>query len=286
MATSQSNQEATALLQWNCRSFKGKAGALQQYLNTLNPQPDVIAVQETNGPTKLPGYITYEDPSKKATATLVRNKIAATQHLTPQRGCEHTLLEILTPSTKQKSNLFVLNIYCRPSTKKPEIQSTIQDALSLAGQRPLLILGDFNAPHQLWGYKFNTKKGRSVVSAIEQHNLTLLNDPLTTTRTGTSTSRDTCPDLSLLAGQLDVTWTCSQMNLGSDHDIIHLLIRNKNYKARIGSARITNWDAFRKAFKNTPSDPNQPFAAWIDSLLHEVRAHTSNHSSNISDPKR
>lgn len=67
----------------DCHSFKSKAGALQQYLNTLDPKPDIIAVQETNGPTKLPGYITYEDPSKKAAATLVRNKIADTQHLTP-----------------------------------------------------------------------------------------------------------------------------------------------------------------------------------------------------------
>lgn len=73
------------------------------------------------------------------------------------------------------------------------------------------------------------------------------------------------------------------MNLGSDHDIIHLFIRNKNYKAHIGSTRITNWDAFRKAFKNPP-EPNQPFAEWIDSLLHEVKAHTQTIAATYQTP--
>ncbi|KAG0439500.1 hypothetical protein HPB47_016620 [Ixodes persulcatus] len=42
----------------------------------------------------LAGYITYTDPSEKGNAILVCNNVAATQHVTAQRGCEHTLIEI------------------------------------------------------------------------------------------------------------------------------------------------------------------------------------------------
>ncbi|KAH7959267.1 hypothetical protein HPB49_009774 [Dermacentor silvarum] len=66
---------------------------------------------------------------------------------------------------------------------------TIQDAVSKAGARLLLVLGDFNAPHMTWGYRFCSKRGRELAHLIEQHNLTLLNEPDTPTRMGTSTTR-------------------------------------------------------------------------------------------------
>ncbi|XP_037579698.1 uncharacterized protein LOC119462422 [Dermacentor silvarum] len=123
---------------------------------------------------------------------------------------------------------------------------TIQDAVSKAGSRPLLVLGDFNAPHTTWGYRFCSKRGRELAHLIEQHNLTLLNEPDTPTRMGTSTTRDTTPDLSLLMGTLDASWQNVGTNLGSDHDVIRITIRGPTLKVKTGTARITNWDKLRK----------------------------------------
>ncbi|KAH7953635.1 hypothetical protein HPB49_010781 [Dermacentor silvarum] len=123
---------------------------------------------------------------------------------------------------------------------------TIQDAVSKAGSRPLLVLGDFNAPHTTWGYRFCSKRGRELAHLIEQHNLTLLNEPDTPTRMGTSTTRDTTPDLSLLMGTLDASWQNMGINLGSDHDVIRITIRGPTLKVKTGTARITNWDKLRK----------------------------------------
>lgn len=104
MTQRNNNQDATAVIQWNCRGIRDKMGALQQYLETLNPQPEIIALQETNGPARLPGFITYADPSGKSTAILVKGSIAAVQHLTSQKGCEHTLVEIIPRTTKNAKN--------------------------------------------------------------------------------------------------------------------------------------------------------------------------------------
>lgn len=289
--TTQSNNRtnATVVLQWNCRGIKDKQGVLQQYVSSLDPQPEIIALQETNSNPCLPGYITYADPTKKSTAILVKGCVAAAQHLTQQKDCAHTFVEILSQSTKKKSNLFVINMYCRPSNKQPGIREVIREALSIANNSPLLIVGDFNAPHQLWGYTHNSKKGKAIVESIEQEHLTLLNDPETPTRTGTSVSRDTSPDLTLLAGTLDITWTNTQNNLGSDHDVIHLLIKDKNYKAQIGSAHITNWDRFRQDRLTRDLDSNISYEELMQGALRDAQAHTqtvvTSYRIPYADPK-
>ncbi|XP_040072031.2 uncharacterized protein LOC120844346 [Ixodes scapularis] len=268
------NTNDTVALQWNCRGIKDKQGALQQYVSSLDPQPEIVALHETNRSPHLPGHAAYADPTEKSTAILIKGCIAAMQHLTTQKDCEHTLVEIISKSTKKKSNLFILNMYCRPSRKQPGIREVIREALFIAKDSPLLIVGDFNAPHRLWGYTHNSKKGKAIVESIEQEHLTLLNDPQTPTRTGTSVSRDTSPDLTLLAGTLDITWTNTQDSLGSDHDIIHILIKDKSYKAHIGSARITNWDNFRKDRNSQNLDQNLSYEELIQEALKDSETHT------------
>ncbi|KAH9380391.1 hypothetical protein HPB48_017614 [Haemaphysalis longicornis] len=179
------------------------------------------------------------------TAILVENRIAATQHLTAQAGCEHTLVEIHAQEIGSKSNIFIMSVYCRPSQKQYEFDRVVLDAKRLARTRPLLILGDFNAPHTLWGYRFQSKRGKALVKTMEALDITLLNEPGVPTRRGNSASRDTTPDLSWLSGSLDVTWKCEDEDLGSDHRVITLTVRGPDFRAKLGTAHITDWDKMR-----------------------------------------
>ncbi|CAN7995406.1 unnamed protein product [Ixodes hexagonus] len=122
------NLKKTVIWQWNCRSFANKKGELVQYYQHSTIKPDIILIQEPNGKAKLPGFISYEDPTGRGTATLVKNNIAATHHITAQRGLEpgtqtgnitvrpcleHTLIEVHPKSTKeQEGGLFLINCYC------------------------------------------------------------------------------------------------------------------------------------------------------------------------------
>ncbi|XP_077535785.1 uncharacterized protein LOC144148061 [Haemaphysalis longicornis] len=130
--------------------------------------------------------------------------------------------------------------------KKYEFDRIVSQAKGLAGTRPLLILGDFNAPHTTWGYKFQSKRGKSLAKAMEDHKMALLNEPDVPTRRGNSAARDTTPDLSWLSGTLDVTWRSEEADLGSDHSVIRITIRGSRYRAVLGTARITDWDKMRK----------------------------------------
>lgn len=70
--------ETTIFYQWNCRGIKNKSAELQLHIESLDQKPDVIALQETRGRPRIPGYVTYTDPSKEGTAVLVRSNVAAT----------------------------------------------------------------------------------------------------------------------------------------------------------------------------------------------------------------
>lgn len=238
--------ETTVIYQWNCRGIRNKEAELMLYIDGQDNKPDVIALQETNGKPRLPGYVTYTDPTENGTAVLVRSNVAATQHVTAQGGCEHTLVEIHAREIGSAGNLFVMSAYCRPSQRQYEFDRIVSQAKGLAGTRPLLILGDFNAPHTTWGYKFQSKRGKALAKAMEDHEIALLNEPDVTTRRGNSAARDTTPDLSWLSGTLDVSWRSEEVDLGSDHSVIGITIRGSRYRAVLGTARITDWDKMRK----------------------------------------
>lgn len=127
-------------------------------------------------------------------------------------------------------------MYYRPSQRQHDCDRTVSGAKKLAGNRPLLVPGDFNAPHTLWGYKFISKKGKDLVRAMEDQDLVLLNEQGVVMRKGNSVARDTTPDLSWLAGSLDASWRCEEVDLGSDYSIISITVRgSEQITARICS---------------------------------------------------
>lgn len=71
----------------------------------------------------------------------------------------------------------------------------VNEVKQLAKDIPLLVLGDFNAPHPMWGYNMASKRGKALIQAMEKHNLTLLKKPGVPTRSRNSVNNDTTPDL-------------------------------------------------------------------------------------------
>ncbi|XP_077540901.1 uncharacterized protein LOC144153118 [Haemaphysalis longicornis] len=118
--------------------------------------------------------------------------------------------------------------------------------MGLAKSRTLLVMGDFNAPHPMWGYKIASKRGKALVQAMGKHELYLINEPGIPTRTGNSVTNDTTPDLTWSSGPLETRWKCDDADLGSDHKIIKIDVLGPQYKAVYGKARITDWDKMRK----------------------------------------
>ncbi|KAH7958947.1 hypothetical protein HPB49_006815 [Dermacentor silvarum] len=145
----------------------------------------------------------------------------------------------------------------KPLQRHYEFDRVKMDAKKLAGNRLLLILGDFNAAHALWGYKFQSKRAKALVKTMEDLDVFLLNEPGLTTIRGNSVSRDTTQDLSWLSGMLDISWKCEDEDLGSDHTIITFTIRGPDFRAKLEAARITDWDKMRAYTQQDGEDADQ-----------------------------
>lgn len=90
---------------------------------------------------------------------------------------------------------------------------------------PIVVAGDFNAPHHAWGYPRTEPKGADLWQTASDLNLTLVTDPAFPTRTGNSCSRDSTPDLTFVGSEGEVSWVNLGIDLGSDHCILSTTIQ-------------------------------------------------------------
>lgn len=159
--------EKIIIWQWNCASFHRRKAALQQFVKAQKIRPHVLLLQETLCEVAtFSGYrvVALRGEHGRGIAAMIRKGISFQEHKirlsnTDNRtSIEAQLVEII-PSVKIRQNLFILNIYSPPSSQRQCFHALISRAATIAGNRPLLVVGDFNAQHTAWGYNRQTVKG-------------------------------------------------------------------------------------------------------------------------------
>ncbi|KAH7936895.1 hypothetical protein HPB49_006055 [Dermacentor silvarum] len=123
--------------------------------------------------------------------TLVKRGTAFIEHelvLHEESDIDHVLIEVVPSSGRKKTGLFVLNVYSSPSQRNRThtFDALFREAMSKAAPNPLMICGDFNAPHAQWGYGADSPKGKRLAGLMDELGLTVLNEPASHTmdRTG------------------------------------------------------------------------------------------------------
>lgn len=157
------------IIQWNCRSFAKKRAALQFALANFDPGIDVIALQETETETKIAGYATYNEIStgkKPRTAIAVQRNIASMQIDLELENVHYTFVQLM-PKRRKSKCLYILNIYSPPKSKTIPFAAIIRKARKEAANEQLIVLGDFNAHHTMWGYQRSTKKGAAILNGAQ-----------------------------------------------------------------------------------------------------------------------
>ncbi|KAH7949601.1 hypothetical protein HPB49_012663 [Dermacentor silvarum] len=97
------------------------------------------------------------------------------------REVEHVMMEILrhAPRPKQRKNsVLVLNVYSNPKHRHQQFKTLLEKAVKLAGPRPLVIVEDFNTPHDLWEYVYESSKGRDLWQDANELDLILITDKM------------------------------------------------------------------------------------------------------------
>ncbi|XP_077557322.1 uncharacterized protein LOC144172510 [Haemaphysalis longicornis] len=133
--------------------------------------------------------------------------------------------------------------------------------------------GDFNAPYGLWGYVYDTTKGRNLWQDANEMDLTLVTDKAFPTRIGNSATRDTTPDLAFVKNVEDVGWENTAMEFGSDHYILETHF--KVARSRVREFTFVDWDHFRK-IREEPGRASAPASLeeWCEGIRNDASAAT------------
>lgn len=212
-------------LQWNSNSIRAKKHELIAAINLH--EPAIIAISETwlrpDTSFGVLGFSCLRDDRSDGfagCAILVR-------HLTP-------FSPIPLPPHSQQINavairafdISFLSIYIphpNPSLI-PELRSILSALPS-----PILVMGDFNTHHTLWGCYYCDGFSPLLVDMIDDFNLCIVNDGSPTRRVNPNQNPKTAVDLSLstpsLASQL--SWLVLPSTYGSDHFPILLSLNNR-----------------------------------------------------------
>lgn len=99
---------------------------------------------------------------------------------------------------------------------------------------------------------------------------------------GNSISRDTAPNLTFTRDVTKVGSTCLPETLGSDHDIIQLENKYDQRPTKTGTARLTDWNAFRNELDgdNAIADID----AWLTKILDTAKRCTKVMQLNEDNP--
>lgn len=151
---------------------------------------------------------------------------------------------------KTQESVCLVNAYSNPQHRSQRFRTLFQKARRKAVDMPIIVAGNFNSSHRELGYPRTTAKGRSLLDEAEEAEFELLSDPQQPSRSGTSATRDTTPDLAFvhLPDDRPVSWRNTGLNLGSDHYIIEveLPLRVRSKQAPTRKPKLTDWNAFRR----------------------------------------
>lgn len=289
---------------WNANGYRCRKAVLQQHLRSLDQKelPDVIAIQETHAEdpkiTSLPGYRAYARPPSARTCgkgaaqgvcTFVRKGITSVgkdEILNyKDSAIEANVTEIIIAGKKGRgknkasTTVYIANVYSNPQHGNQRFKTLlhkIRDAAHGSGAAAV-VCGDFNAPHEELGYTRTTVKGKRLLEDAEEASFELLTDPAQPTRIGTSTARDTTPDLSFVHLPRGGTarWKNTGWNLGSDHYIVEVTIPLAHARVVDGTTKrrqlLTDWHKFREADLGEVDDVER----WSASLVSAAKDATT-----------
>lgn len=267
------------VLQWNCRSVSSNITDLISLIN--QHEPFAVAVSESwlkpGQNFRVRGYSVLRDDRADGcggAALLIKKNFLFTALSLPSFSNSH-----LNAVAAKIGDITILSIYisCKDSTVIPVLKNII---LSLPS--PIMVLGDFNAHHSLWGAPNNDSIGYDIVELLDDVNLCVLNDG-SPTRRGRPGQNPSFVDLSLCSASLSscLTWRRLPLTFGSDHHPIVIYLP-KNDRSVDGLPPLLkynlhncDWTSFKlmveEKVKVLPSLTQDNLLASFDSFLNAIQ---------------
>ena len=205
------------ILLWNCRSIKANVEELNVLVD--KQKPVAVCLQETflkdsDGFT-LKDHSCYSkncsdsDRASGGVAIIVNNSVP--HHLIKLE----TILQAVAVNISLNKTITLCSVYLPPSLP---IDVKKLDHLVDQLPEPLILMGDFNSHHTMWGCIDTNDKGRIIEDFVAKHDLVLLNDK-SSTYLHPATGSYSSLDLTICSPGIfpDFNWKVFEDLHGSDH---------------------------------------------------------------------
>ena len=207
-----------SILQWNCRGLRTSALELQALVRQQRPL--AVCIQETklkpDSFFSMKGYSVFR---KDLTVNTIAHGgvLLAVNHSVPVRRLvvRSPLQVVAARLSLSHREISICSIYLPPGVALPRAELR---QLMLELPPPVLLLGDFNSHHSVWGCDTTCSRGRLLASFLDDESLCVLNTGSPTHFTMPS-GHTSVLDLSITSPQLMplFTWRADADAMGSDH---------------------------------------------------------------------
>lgn len=195
---------------------------------------------------------------------------------------EHLAIEVVT-GQNQKESVFIMYTYSNPKQFQQRFRTIMHKVKQLAKDKTALVCGDFNAPHTAWGYPKSKAKGYSLYKEALDTEYQLLNDPSTHTRHGTSTQRNTNPDLAF-CNAAGARWRNTGETLGSDHCVLEITVPLRSTAPTPRKQTMTDWTKYRQKLDALPKRIDD-IDEWMRTLNATAQAATTEVEADEGTPQ-
>lgn len=269
------------VISWNANGLNSHLEELLQFLEISNILPDFLCIQETwiydNILPQIPGYNSIHTfrINKQGGGSAIYIKDDINYYSIENINFTDVDIEVsgLIFQKNKYENVALVSVYIAPN------QSITQEHLNkLCIYQNQIIVGDFNAKHNLWGSPLNDGRGKIVEIFLEENNFVCLNKG-EETRINYNGSISHL-DLAFCTKNMSFNIDCIVLddNLGSDHFPLELSISFSTDKLEMNpnikfNYRKADWLLFSSiltndiSFENPINDIDEYYTNFVSSIL-------------------
>lgn len=277
------------ILIWNANGIRHKLAELINFVK--HHDIHLISISETllNADIRLflPGYsILRADSAAPGRGVLlaIRDDLKVTQKSLPETGhLEAVAATIDLPSGR----ILVASIYNSPARTRPLQRNALLKVLNLDGK--VILLGDFNSRHEVWGCQSRNANGRKLLDLSIQHDLDIIFPSEPTYFPTTPSARPSTLDLMIVKGipSLEATAT-TYHELDSNHNPVIIKSKMSVFSTpRLGwDLSKANWNEYRRNICEKIQIPTITTSDELDKAVEDLTTAIKTSASESIPKKR
>lgn len=241
------NNVGKNIVQWNIQGISNKKQELLDIISKI--KPEILSIQETmlrkdtNFSLKHYNGIFKEGHTNRrahgGVALFIHESI-------PYQDIKlNTPLQAVAVRANLGREITVVSVY---NSRSHELSEELMTNLYRQLPKPIIITGDFNSYHEMWGNNSTDSRGHKVMDFAQKHQVNILNDGRHTRTDGFSR---TAIDLTIVSPSIQhiLTWNVTDSPLDSDHCLITINIQNENLntptKIKKYNIRKADWHNYK-----------------------------------------